>query len=257
MTELLSKDHTILERPVMLYRPYGRDERGETICDITGMIVGATVSYLEECVARREGPQAAASAMEELCRQLNGRIADTTYHVTPDFLRQNWNGYSYEFVCYVRELCNRLSGDPAFIFNAARMKKVSTRYRILGRPFSVAQIYQMYPHFTQECASKDAVELQADEVAGRSAILRLRFTERALRQFGPYRRRCAELTCTSAKGGLASIPEKIHNLPPASVRDLTCMADGDQWCKWEITWKEPGGIGLFRALRRLFPATRP
>jgi hypothetical protein len=254
MPALLSKDHTILERPFMEFRPFGVDERGERICDITGMIVGSTVLYLEEHVARRAGPQAAAQSVQELCRLLNERLRDPAYHVTPAFLKKTWNGYSYEFVCYVREFCERLSGDPAFIFNAARMKKISTRYRILGRPFPVSQIYQMYPHFTQECASKDAVELQAGDVTNCSAILRLRFTERALAQFGPYRKRCAELMCNSAKGGLTSIPEKVHDLPPAVARDLSCMANGDEWCQWEISWEPPMGTGLFRFLRTFFRA---
>ena len=250
MSELLSKDHTILDRPTMLFRPYGKDERGETIADITGMIVGATVDYLEECVERRDGPQEAARAVQELCRQLNERIPDAAYHVTPEFLKKGWNGYSYEFVCYVREFCAGIARDPAFIFNAARAKKVSPRYRVLGRPFSVAQIYRMYPHLTQECASKDAVEVQAVEVTEGVAILQLRFTDRAVRQFGPYLKRCAALTCSSAKGGLSSIPEKIHDMPPAAVRDLTCMANGDEWCRWEITWREDGGTGWFRSIRR-------
>lgn len=252
MTELFSKEHTILERPFMEFRPYGKDERGETISDITGMIVGATVDYLEECVSRMAGGRAGAEAVQELCRRLNERIPDATYHVTADFLKKNWNGYSYEFVCYVRELCVQISGDPGFIFNAAKAKKVSARYLVLGRPFSVAQIYRMYPHFTQECASKDAVEVQVVEATDGLAILRLRFTERAVRQFGPYLRRCAELTCGSAKGGLASIPEKIHDLQPAEVRDRTCMAKDDEWCTWEIMWREHGGTGLLQSLKRVF-----
>ena len=256
MTDLLSKDHTILERPFMLYRPYGKDERGETISDITGMIVSATVDYLEECVARREGPQAAAQAVQELCRQVNARIPDTAYHVTPKFLKKTWNAYSYEFVCYVREFCERLSGDVAFVYNAGRNKKVSSIFSALGRPFTVGEIYRMYPHLAKECASKDAVELHVDEVAERSAIMRLRFTEQARRQFGPYVKRCAKLTCESAKGGLSSIPEKIHNLPQAAVRDLACMADGEEWCRWEITWTEPMKTGLFRAVQNLFRPPR-
>lgn len=252
MTELLSKEHTILERPAMLFRPYGKDERGETIADITGMIVGATVDYFEECVSRKTGEQAGAEAVQELCRRLNERIPDVTYHVTPGFLKKAWNGYSYEFVCYVREFCAQIAGDPGFIFNAAKAKKVSSRYRALGRPFSVAQIYRMYPHFTQECASKDAVEVQAVEATDGFAILRLRFTDRAIQQFGPYLKRCAELTCSSAKGGLSSIPEKIHDLQPATVRDLACMANGDEWCEWEITWRERGGTGLIQSLKRVF-----
>jgi hypothetical protein len=45
---LLSKAHTILERPFMLYRPFGVDERGEKIRDISGMIARANVDQLEQ-----------------------------------------------------------------------------------------------------------------------------------------------------------------------------------------------------------------
>ena len=243
MTELLSKDHTILEKGMMEFRPFGLDERGERIADLTGMIVRANVDYLEELAAGRQG---GIQATQELCRLLNERIRDPAYHVNPAFLRKTWNGYSYEFVCYLREFCQQLSGDPEFAFNAGRRKKISPVFQILGRPFPVAEIYRMYPRFAQECASKDMIEVHVESVTDRSAAVRLTYTERALRQFGPYRKRCAELTCQSAKGGLASIPEIVHHLPPATVRDRACMAKGDEWCVWEVTWTSPAGSNPFR-----------
>lgn len=233
---LLPRDRTILEKGFMDYRPFGIDERGENIRDITGMIVRANVDYLEECAARTAAPHAATQAVRELCRLLNERIRDPAYHVTPAFLKKIWNGYSYEFVCYLREFCEKLSGDPEFAWNAGRGKKISPIFQVLGQPFSVTEIYKMYSHFAQQCASRSAVDLCVDEVTEGFAIMRLKLTEHAYRQFGPYRKRCAELACKSAKGGLSCIPEIIHQLPPAVVKDRTCIANGDEWCEWEITW---------------------
>ncbi|MBM4133914.1 MAG: response regulator [Nitrospira sp.] len=245
-SELLSKDHTILERGVMQFRPFGVDGRGEKISDITGMIVRASVDYLEDCSARTASPHAGTQATRELCRLLNERIPDPVYHVTPEFLKRIWNSYSYEFVCYLREFCERLSGDPEFVLNAGRRKKISPIFQVLGQPFSVAEIYKMYSHFAQQCASRKVVELCVDEVTEGLAIMRLTLTEQAYREFGPYRKRCAELACKSAKGGLSCIPEIIHHLPPAVIKDRACIVNGDAWCEWEIAWPPQSRRGLVR-----------
>jgi signal transduction histidine kinase/class 3 adenylate cyclase len=71
------------------------------------------------------------------------------------------------------------------------------------------------------------------------------FNERMDQQFGPYRRRCASLWCDAVKGYLVGVPEQFHKLPPAVVKDLLCMAKGDDRCEWEVTWSFRGG-----ALRR-------
>jgi signal transduction histidine kinase len=246
--ELLSKDRCILEKGPMEFRPFGANPDGTKIRDISGIIVRSIVDYLETCAARADG--AGARALEELCRLLNERIRDPAYHVTPDFLRNPWNSYSYEFVSFMREFGILLSGDPQFNFNAGRERNVSPLLQILGRPFTLSQIYGMWPYFGQKFA-KDSVVFSVGAVTGRSAVLRLRFTERAYRQFGPYARRCAELVCQSAKGGLAMVPEKVHGLPPASVRDLRCMAEGDPCCEWEFTWtphRERQGLWLASGL---------
>jgi len=46
MIELLSKDHAILERPFMEFRPFGMDERGEKIRDVSGESVRAICRWL-------------------------------------------------------------------------------------------------------------------------------------------------------------------------------------------------------------------
>ena len=84
--ELLSQDHTILERPFMEYRPFGVDDRGQSIQDFAGMVIKDNVEYLEDCVRKTRGDEA-NHVVEDLARLLNERIRDSAYHVTPAFLK--------------------------------------------------------------------------------------------------------------------------------------------------------------------------
>jgi len=251
MIELLPKDRRILEKGAMEFRPFGTNPDGTRIRDVSGIIIRSIVDYLEDCTARAEGT--GARAVDELCRMLNERIRDPAYHVTPDILKNAWNSYSYEFVSFVREFGIVLSGDPHFNFHAGRERNVSPLLQILGRPFTLSQIYGMWPSFGQKYA-KDSVIFSVGTVTDRSAILRLQFTERTQQQFGPYARRCAELVCQSAKGGLAMVPEKVHGLPPARVKDLKCMAEGDPCCEWEFTWTPRSGRRIPWLASGLLPA---
>lgn len=232
---LLAKAHTILERPFMLYRPFGVDERGEKIRDISGMIARANVDQLEQWVAKGSGEQEGQRAVRELCRLLNERVRDPVYHVTPEFLKNVWNSYSYEFISYLREFCGQLSGDPEFPYNVGQGQHLSPLIQILGRPFPVSQIYKMWPHFAQKFA-KGSVQCRVDITSERSARLALKFTERTYEQFGPYRKACARLTCEASKGGISMVPMRVHNLPQATVTDRTCIVNGDEWCEWEVAW---------------------
>lgn len=143
---LLPKDRTILEREVMEFRPFGLDEQGRTIRDLSGMSIRAVVVYLEKSLTRERGASGGSQAVEELCRLLNQRIKDPVYHVTPEFLKNAWNSYSYEFTAYLYEFCERMSGDPRFVFRGG-LEKASSIMQVLARPFSLAQIYGMFPYF--------------------------------------------------------------------------------------------------------------
>ena len=235
MTDLLSKDHSILERPVMEFRPFGLDDRGEKICDISGVIVQSNVDYMCDHLSRTAGPAAAAQTLDRLCELLNNRLPDRTYHVSPDFLRNPWNSYSYEFVCYLREFCEQLSGDAQFHVNVGTEKKVPPLIQILGRPFSTQQIYKMWPYFGSKYV-RGVLEFEVGLVTTRSAVLRMTFTDRALVQFGPYRNRCVDVICLSCKSSIARVQTQLHGTPAATVRDLACTANGDPYCEWEFTW---------------------
>ena len=240
---LLPKDRMILEREVMEFRPFGLDEQGHTIRDLSGMSIRAVVVYLEKLLARERGASAGSQAVEDLCRLLNQRIKDPVYHVTPEFLKNAWNSYSYEFTAYLYEFCERMSGDPRFVFRGG-MEKASSIMQVLARPFSLAQIYGMFPYFGNKFAS-GSVEFRVVEVTPTSATLAMKFSGRTLRQFGPYRRRCAQLMCQAAQGIMAAVPVRVHGLPPATLTELSCIANDDEWCQWAIRW-QVGGQGTWR-----------
>jgi signal transduction histidine kinase/ActR/RegA family two-component response regulator len=232
--ELLPKDRTILERVVMEFRPYGLDEHGSRIRDTSGMSIRAIVVYLEKSRAHEGGASGGSQAVEELCGLLNDRIKDPAYHVTPEFLKNAWNSYSYEFTAYLYEFCERMSGDPRFVFKAG-MEKASSIMQVLARPFSLAQIYGMFPYFGNKFAS-GSIDFRVVEVTATSATLAMKFSERTLRQFGPYRRRCAQVMCQAAQGILAAVPVRVHSLPEATLTELCCIANDDEWCQWTIRW---------------------
>jgi len=233
--ELFPKDRTTLEREVMEFRPFGLDEQGRRIRDLSGMSIRAIVIYLEKWMARERGPSGGSQAVQELCRLLNQRIKDPAYHVTPEFLKNAWHSYSYEFTAYLYEFCERMSGDPRFVFWGG-MEKASSIMQVLARPFSLAQIYGMFPYFGNKFAS-GSVEFRVVEVTPISATLAMKFSSRTLRQFGPYRRRCAQLMCEAAQGIMAAVPVRVHSLPPATLTERSCIANDDEWCQWVIRWQ--------------------
>lgn len=243
MTELLSRDHSILEKGMMEFRPFGVDTNGQKIRDTSGITVRANAEYLREVVERTQGKAAGAHALDELARLLNERILDKAYHVTPEFLMDVWNSYSYEFVMFLAEFCTILSNDPQFQYHMGQEKLISPIIQTLGRPFGVHQIYKMFPHFGQKYA-KGSLHFESETITDHSAVLRMKFTEHLHRQFGPYRKACAYHICQSSKAALGAFPHLIYGLQPATIVDRACIAEGDEYCEWEFTWvpKEPRAL---------------
>ncbi len=237
--ELLPKHRTILEQGAMVFRPFGLDEQGHTIRDLSGVSIRAVTVFLEKLVASERGPLAGKEAVDNLCHLLNDQIKDAVYHVTPDFLRNPWNSYSYEFTCYLYEFCEQISGDPRFTFKAGA-EKVSPIMLALTRPFSLSQIYTMFPYFGNKFTS-GSVEFRVLDVTKETAAVAMRFTDRTLRQFGPYRRRCACLVCQSAQGIMVAMADRVHGLSRAETTETSCIGNDDEWCQWTVRWHEEGG----------------
>ncbi len=219
----------------MQFRPFGVAPNGEKIRDVSGSTIKANVEYLEEVVGTKNGEAAGRHAIERLCDSLNARISDPSYHVTPEFLQNIWHSYSYEFTCYLGEFCILISGNPDFQFEMGKHKFISPVIQALGRPFSVAQIFKMFPHFGEKF-TKGSILHSVSFVTNGSAVLRMKFTDHVYEQFGPYRKRCAYIVCQTAKAGIRAVPQKVHQLGFADVRDLQCIADGDEFCEWEFHW---------------------
>jgi signal transduction histidine kinase len=235
MTTLLSKDHRITEKGMMEFQPFGEEPDGTRIQDLSGVAIRALIEYLEDYVSRSQGPDAGRRAVDELVQRLNERIPDRAFHVTPQSLRNPWSSYSNEFSAFTSQFCSDISGDPLFQFNFAREKAISPIIQTLGRPFSVAMIYKMSAYFSQRY-SKDSFYTEAVSISEGSAILRMVFRERAIRQFGPYLKACARLWCEGHRGYFVGLPERFHNLPAATAKERSCIADGDAYCEWEVTW---------------------
>ncbi|MGH7164465.1 MAG: histidine kinase dimerization/phospho-acceptor domain-containing protein, partial [Nitrospiraceae bacterium] len=234
-TVLLSNEHRITEKGLMEFQPFGTEPDGTVIRDLSGVVIRADVEYLEDYVSRRQGAESGRRAVEEFLQRLNERISDPAYHVTQEFLRNPWNSYSAEFAAFCGETGIAMSGDPQFLFNMARQKAISPIITTLGKPFSVPQIYKMSAYFAQRYA-KDSFYTEAVRVSGSSATIQMRFSERTHRQFGPYRRACAEHWCNAHRGYFVGVPEMFHGLPEATVIDRRCIAKGDECCEWEVAW---------------------
>ncbi|MCA9420910.1 MAG: GAF domain-containing protein, partial [Nitrospira sp.] len=262
---LLPKSHRIVERPLMEFRPFGKDPQGETIQDVSGIAIRANLEYLEDVITHRQGSEAAETALETLVALLNERIPDRAYHVSIDFLKNHWNSYSYEFAMFLAEFSVQLSHQDNFHFNLGREKFLSPIIQILGRPFSIAQIYRLFPHFVEKF-TKGSLKPQVVSVTKGHAVMRLQFSQSTIRQFGPYLRGCAERICQTTKATVAEVPARMFGKSAALIQDRCCIAEGAPYCEWAFTWEPEektirgwvlGGIALglavFATLRVVAP----
>ena len=46
--------------------------------------------------------------------------------------------------------------------------------------------------------------------------------------------------CQAAQGIMAAVPVRVHGLPPATLTELSCIANDDEWCQWAIRWQAEG-----------------
>ena len=217
-------------------RPFGKDRQGATIQDVSGITVRANLEYLEDVITRRQGSEAAVKALHNLVTLLNDRIPDRTYHVTADFLKNPWNSYSYEFAMFLAEFSVQLSQQENFHFNLGREKFLSPIIQILGRPFSITQIYRLFPYFVEKF-TKGALKPEVMSVTNGQAVMRLQFSPSTISQFGPYLRGCAERICQTTKATIAEVPVRMFGKPASTIQDTSCIAEGAPYCEWIFTWE--------------------
>ena len=220
----------------MEFRPFGKDFQGQTIQDVSGITVRANLEYLEDVITRRQGSKTAEAALHTLVTLLNERIPDRTYHVTTDFLKNPWNSYSYEFVMFLAEFSVQLSQQDNFHFNLGREKFLSPIIQILGRPFSITQIYRLFPYFVEKF-TKGALQPEVVSVTNGRAVMRLQFSQSSVTQFGPYLRGCAERICQTTKATIAEVPARMFGRPASTIQDTCCIAEGAPYCEWIFAWE--------------------
>ena len=218
----------------MAYRPFGKEENGEKIQDVSGISVRAMVTFLEEYITQRDGAQAGKEAVQKACELLNGRISEPAYHVTPKFLLNVWNSYSYEFTIYLREFCEQITADPAFHLRVGQEGYLHPSFLILLRPFTLPQLARMAPRMCAKFTPQ--LHIVVESVSSHSAVLRLKFTDRVLAQFGPYRQRCRWMIFQGIKGSWCNIPVKLFGLPPGQFDERTCLKDGEEWHEVRVSW---------------------
>ena len=235
MVARLPHTHRILERPYMAYRPFGTDAQGRTIQDVTGITVRANLEYLEDLMTRKEGPEAAQQTLAKLVTLLNDRLPDASYHVTLDFLKNPWQSYSYEFVMYLTEFSVQLSGQDQYHFHLGREKFFSPIIQVLWRPFSIEQVYRLFPYFVEKF-TKGSLQPEVVSVRNGQAVMRLTCSAHAADQFGPYLQGCMERICDSTKATLAEVPARLFGRTAATIHDVCCMAHGAAHCEWIFTW---------------------
>ncbi|MCC2643268.1 MAG: protein of unknown function, putative Histidine kinase [Nitrospira sp.] len=227
MIEATSVGPTILDRPRMLYQPFGIDHAENKIRDVSGLIVSAMVTWLESKIG--------GNSVEELCDLLNARIPDPIYHVSPKFLKSVWNSYSYEFSMYLREFCEQLSADRDFHFKIGQWY-LDQHVLILMRPFTMAQIARMLPRICKKFTPN--VRVEVDQVSRGFAAFRLGMTDHALEQFGPYRERCWWMIIQAFKGAANYLPVKLLGQPAAHVVDRHIENEEGEWCEIRVSWSE-------------------
>ena len=150
MLNLLPKSHRILEKGLMAFHPFGRDANGDMIRDVSGLTISANVQCMVECISQNEGPRVGAHAVHELAQLLNERIPDPSFHISPEFLQNPWHSYSYEFAMFLSEFCVDLTKDPNFHTNLGKETFFSPIIHTLVKPFSLKQIYKLFPYFVEK-----------------------------------------------------------------------------------------------------------
>ena len=239
-------------------RPFGRDEHGEPIAHGSGRIVVGSVRYLQALAgakAEREAPEALdpeevkalverarADVLDRLVAMLNAAIEDERYHVTPSYLLNESNSYSYEFRLFVGEYSRILSGDEDFFFNQGR-RSVPNAIVQLIRPIGIRQTYAILPRIAAKYVKTELAVVRTDE---RSAVVRW-FAGSQLANIPPdLHHRYVDYACQVYRGTFAAIPLVGFGQPAAVVRQLACQVHGDEYCEWEFAWQPIAGGSSLR-----------
>ncbi len=246
--------------------PFGKDEDGNIIRDISGELVQSSIHYMQEAAAHkvlnalpdvepheRETviQTAGQAALEQLIQALNASSDDPKYHVDEEYLMNPGNNYSFEFNLTLLQYAKVISGDENFYFNRGRCLVPQMALR-LGRPLALDQVFRVVPRLTSKFGHADLRTVLVEK-------------NRAVIQWWPHHVQARlpqerwdeyyEMACESYKGIFSVVPVLHSARPEAIVQDLQCLLDGAPCCEWEFIWEpaRPSGrhwplIGLVGSL---------
>ncbi|MEW6366735.1 MAG: response regulator [Acidobacteriota bacterium] len=233
----------------ILGAPYGADDSGSQIQDVTGSI-RSTVVYMMEVVRGKamlstptpSGPppaeradENARAALDDLAGMLNASFRSQRHKVTPEYLLNPRNSYSFEFSLVVSEYCKAITGDPRFHFNRGT-RTIPSALVWICRPLSIPEVYRMLPRLAPRFVKTD---LRISQVTKQSAVLQWRPTHEEGRLPEQHREAYVRMGCETYKGIFAAIPRATSGLPIATVRDTKCVLEGAECCEWEFVWTPP------------------
>ncbi len=229
--------------------PYGADQDGRPIRQITGTGLIGAIREMQDQIGQQVGRelpaamdpeerlaqinQAQLAALDRLVERLNVVIPDPRYHVTPDYLLNESNYYSHEFNLYLNEFAREITGDPSFHFHRGR-RSIPPTILTLARPLSIRQIYALLPRFT---ARVTEAEFHVISTTSASAVIQWR-PARQLAHLPPtLHRRYCHMACQAYQGVFAAIPWEHSRLPLARIQERRCLMQGDDCCEWEFSWE--------------------
>ncbi len=230
-------------------RPFGVDFDGQPIRDGTGRVITGAIRNLMEVVGRTTAAEAPpglsveqldaridaarTAAMDRLVEMLNAAIGDERYHVTASYLLDESNNYSYEFRLFLADYCRVISGDPDFFFHQGH-RSIPAPMVHIARPLGIERTYAVLPRLTAKYVHTD---LRVVDTTPSSAILRW-YGAGQLATIPPqHRLPYIRFACRTYQGTFAAIPQAIFGLPPATIRETSCQADGAEYCEWKFTWQ--------------------
>ncbi len=236
--------------PFMHMRPFGIGPDGQPIGQSKGVIIRATVLYMQEVIGERERAacppdlpaeecaarvhHARETALQTLVQRLNAAITDPRYHVTGAYLLNESHSYSIEFNLFVAETARALSGDRYFHFHRGT-RSISPLLRNLIRPFSLPQVYQLVPRLAGKFADTD---FRVGQVTAHTAeVMWYPHKEMALLEpaLQPI---CLAVVSDYTQGVLACVPTLQANLPWAQLEEVRSpLTTGDDHFAWRLTWQ--------------------
>ncbi len=234
---------------LMLGRPFGTDEAGRPIDQTSGKTIAGPIGWMRTVVGRRAERKlpptlspaerkarvaaAQAAALDRLVGMLNAAIHDVRYHVSVDYLLNESNQFSYEFWMFVSDYCRVISGDPGFFFNHGPAN-IPTTIVHLARPLGPQRTFALLPRMTAKFTKSD---IRVVATTPTSAVIQWHAAPQLEQIPPPYRMPYLLASCQAYQGSYAAVPSVIFGLPPATVRETRCQANGAECCEWEFTWE--------------------